>query len=115
MSILQASGLDRISRRGVRGRRENIGSAGRFIDANKFTGKRMMAYGQTAITEDQLRIAEYDNEPVKVAVVSTGGDAAMTSPKRLREARIGSFPVIVTLPPHSLSLSPIASMPSSAP
>jgi p-hydroxybenzoate 3-monooxygenase len=25
-----------------------------FIDTNKFTGKRMMAYGQTAITEDLM-------------------------------------------------------------
>ena len=42
------------------------------------------------------------------AMPSAAWEAAMTSPNRWREDRIGSLPVIVTLPPPSASASPTA-------
>ena len=56
VDLLRAVGLgDRLDREGLPHNGTAIAWEGRdrfFIDTKKFTGKRMMAYGQTAITED---------------------------------------------------------------
>src|SRR5215470_11967047 len=56
VELLRAVGLgERMDRDGHPHDGSAIAWAGRarfFIDTKKFTGKRMMAYGQTAITED---------------------------------------------------------------